>query len=291
MVTDTKFRPVKDTEKKILASEPIEGKLYFATDTKKIYLADKEDFLPMGGNSGIYYGNMVLDYEPDSDQEDFEFKLSDIDGNQVPNADDLILNIDGCFYRVISNERIDDEGNPIIDTKKLTVAGSGGSGGGGGSTISRITIKDLDGNAQKYYTADVTEAKLRFNVTSTLLEGNSIIEMTYQIGNNIVKEDLEVYPFGDFEFDLMPYFSQLNKSTTNTITIKVIDLAGTQKSYKYYVDIIELSLTSKLTDNILLTDNGSYSYYCTPKGGTKLENRKILYKFYDADGNYLRDLD
>lgn len=228
MVTDIKFRPVKDTEKKILASDPIEGKLYFATDTKKIYLADKEDFLPMGGNSGIYYGNMVLDYEPDSDQEDFEFKLSDIDGNQVPNADDLILNIDGCFYRVISNERIDDEGNPIIDTKKLTVAGSGGTGGGGGgSTISRITIKDLDGNAQKYYTADVTEAKLRFNVTSTLLEGNSIIEMTYQIGNNVVKEDLEVYPFGDFEFDLMPYFSQLNKSTTNTITIKVIDLAGT----------------------------------------------------------------
>lgn len=246
----------------------------------------------MGGNSGIYYGNMVLDYEPDSDQEDFEFKLSDIDGNQVPNADDLILNVDGCFYRVISNERIDDEGNPIIDAKKLTVAGSGGTGGGGGgSTISRITIKDLDGNAQKYYTADVTEAKLRFNVTSTLLEGNSIIEMTYQIGNNVVKEDLEVYPFGNFEFDLMPYFSQLNKSTTNTITIKVIDLAGTQKSYKYYIDIIELSLTSKLTDNILLTNNGSYSYYCTPKGGTKLENRKILYKFYDADGNYLSDLD
>ena len=288
------FRPVKGLEKTILNSNPEAGKLYFAIDTKKIYLADNEDFLPMGGNSGIYYGNMTLDYEPDTDQENFEFALNEIDGNQIPNKDDLILNVDGCFYRVFSNERLDDEGNIIIDAKKLTVAGSGGGGGGGtgpGPGISRITIRDLDNSAQKYYTADVSEAILRFNVTSTLLEGNSIIAMTYKLGTaTVLKEDLDVQAFGDFEFDLMPYFSKLSKSTTNTITITVEDLAGQRKSYSYYIDVVELALESKLDNNILITDNGTYSYYCTPKGGSKLDRRKIVYKIYDEMGNYLEDL-
>ena len=291
--TQIKFRPAFGLEKAILNSEPIQGKVYFATDTKKIYYSDGTDFLPMGGNSGIYYGNMVLEEEPDSDQTDFTFKIIDIEGNQIPNIDDLILNIpDGCFYRVVGYG-FDESEEQTIETTKLTIAGSGsgGGGGGGGGITSRLTIKDLDGSNTKYFTADTTEAKLRFSVVSTLLEGNGIVSMTYSIGNVAQIVDTDYHDFGEFEFNLLPYIPNLSTSVQTTITIRVEDVYGTLKTFSYYVNIIELTLESKLKDNILITANGTYNYYCVPKGGTKLTNRQILYKFYDSDGNRLIDLD
>jgi hypothetical protein len=57
--------------------------------------------------------------------------MSDIVGSEtkllIPNVDDLILNNDGCFYKVldISGEGID----TILATEKLTIAGTGGGGG------------------------------------------------------------------------------------------------------------------------------------------------------------------
>ena len=252
--TQIKFRPAFGLEKAILNSEPVQGKVYFATDTKKIYYSDGTDFLPMGGNSGIYYGNMVLEEEPDSDQTDFTFKIIDIEGNQIPNIDDLILNIpDGCFYRVVGYG-FDESEEQTIETTKLTIAGSGsgGGGGGGGGITSRLTIKDLDGSNTKYFTADTTEAKLRFSVVSTLLEGNGIVSMTYSIGNVAQIVDTDYHDFGEFEFNLLPYIPNLSTSVQTTITIRVEDVYGTLKTFSYYVNIIELTLESKLKDNILI---------------------------------------
>jgi len=60
------FRVVRGYESDILSKEYHDGFLYFTTDTKKIYLdSDNKSKIPMGGNSGIYYGNMVLEETPD----------------------------------------------------------------------------------------------------------------------------------------------------------------------------------------------------------------------------------
>ena len=133
------FRPVRGEEHKIKAANPTEGFLYFATDTKKIFMAKDGQFIPMGGNSGVYYGSRELS---DAEKEDTElttfiFTTDDIEGDQVPNVDDLILNIpDGCFYRVTF---IGEDG--MITTSKLTIAGSGsGGGGGGGSDTPAIKV-------------------------------------------------------------------------------------------------------------------------------------------------------
>ena len=130
------FRPVRGLEAAIMTMGYNEGFVYFATDTKKIYVdANGQEKIPMGGNSGIYYGRMVLEETPDSGQKEFTFSAFDIEGNDdptsltIPNIDDLILNIpDGCFYRVSSIDETD-EGIFIL-TEKLTIAGSGGGGGG-----------------------------------------------------------------------------------------------------------------------------------------------------------------
>ncbi|MBQ7820106.1 MAG: hypothetical protein IJ341_10465 [Bacteroidales bacterium] len=146
------FRPVQGTDAQILSKEYNEGWVYFATDSKKIYLdAGGENKLPMGGNSGIYYG--ILDFGTDipENQTEFEFTVYDIEGNDegdrltIPNIDDLILNKDGCFYRVIE---LDGEGiDTIIITNKLTLAGGGSSTGPsedvGEFKLTNITPKNI----------------------------------------------------------------------------------------------------------------------------------------------------
>jgi hypothetical protein len=57
----------------------------------------------------------------------------------IPNVDDLILNIpDGCFYRVTL---LEGEGlETVINTEKLTIAGSGGSSEGGDEDLGKFTL-------------------------------------------------------------------------------------------------------------------------------------------------------
>jgi hypothetical protein len=123
------FSPIMGKEASIMKQDYREGYLYFATDTKKIFMdANGEAKLPMGGNSGIYYGTMKLDEIPPENQTEFEFTVFDIEGNEedsnrliIPNIDDLILNEDGCFYRVI--DLVGEGLDIIIVTNKLTLAG------------------------------------------------------------------------------------------------------------------------------------------------------------------------
>ena len=137
MANKNLFNPVMGTEERVQAQSSSPGAVYFTTDTRKIYLDFDNEKLPMGGNIGLFYGNMKLDVPVSDEQKEFEFKMSDIVGNEdginilVPNVNDLILNSDGCFYKVLSVD-----GNDIgafLNTEKLTIAGTGG-GGSGGST-------------------------------------------------------------------------------------------------------------------------------------------------------------
>lgn len=123
------FRVVRGTEAAIQDRPTEEGYLYFSTDTKKIYMGKNGEKLPMGGNSGIYYG--IRDSKPtDTDEGDFYFLVSEIEENKIPNINDLILNKDGCFYRVTDNTQLNEEEELIITTIKLTIAGSGTGPGG-----------------------------------------------------------------------------------------------------------------------------------------------------------------
>ena len=98
-----------------------EGFVYFTTDTKKIYLDTATERLAMGGNTGIYYADVKFEKTEDLE---FFFTVDDIEEGLMPNEKDLILNSDGCFYKV---EEID--GSGVIKAIKLTIAGSGGGGG------------------------------------------------------------------------------------------------------------------------------------------------------------------
>jgi hypothetical protein len=160
------FKVVKGSEAHIKASAPLAGYLWFALDTRKIYYSDGTDFISMGGNSGIYYGTLTWpeDALPDTDQVEFDFTLNDIEGDAIPSVGDLILNQDGCFYRIMEVD------GSTFKTLKLTIAGSGTGGGGssggevGPGTTSVLTIEAA---ASKYFLATDNSPVFTFNVSST----------------------------------------------------------------------------------------------------------------------------
>ena len=140
------FTPYIGNESTIKSQEPTKGSVWFAKDTRKIFYSDGTQFLSMGGNSSIFYG--ISNEKEPVENDIYIFFPEEIDGNneiedgnyKLPNVDDLILNKDGCFYRVISVEK-NEEQITVISAKKLTLAGGGG-GGSFGPTSGSITLKD-----------------------------------------------------------------------------------------------------------------------------------------------------
>ena len=130
-----RFYPVQCSERTLQGLTPQEGHVYFTTDSKKIYLArrntDQSMILDsMCSSTGFYYGTKEIQYDNTGNTPDPNviFSLDEIEGDGIPLIDDLILNVDGCFYRVKNVDVDIDE----VRTERLTLQGSGVGGGGGG---------------------------------------------------------------------------------------------------------------------------------------------------------------
>lgn len=266
------FRPVKSTEARLFSNadpvSPQEGYLYFTTDTKKIYLGTNGEYLPMGGNSGVYYGNRIPEEsEADSENTTFRFIIStEIEGTNIPNVDDLLLNIpDGCFYRITIVNADEDS----LTAEKLTVAGSGGGGGGGGSSSSRPVVNGLNDNDTYFSAAAPEKMKITFNCSSQLPENNYIDTIEYKLGSQTfyINDD---YEFGaTITIDLSQHLDILSTSAANTLQVQAFDAYGNSsyvKSLQFYV--LNLSLKSS-RNSIESVQKGSYFLYqYTPVGGS-----------------------
>ena len=128
--TKIPFRVVRCAESALEDMLPIDGHVVFTTDSRKIFMVSNGEFKMMGGSSGVFYGTKVLtDEEKFGDQVIFSFLHDDIDGDELPASDDLILNMpDGGFYRVLEVNDVD------IQAQRIAISGGGSGGGGGGST-------------------------------------------------------------------------------------------------------------------------------------------------------------
>ena len=263
------FRVMRGQEDVLLSKPQSDGTLYFALDTGKIYLDTlKDDKVPLGRNSGIYYGSRAFaEDEVNVEKIDFEFDIAtQIDGDQIPNLDDLILNLpDGGFYRVIELYET------TLIGRRIAVSGSGGGPGGGGDSSFKPVIQPITKGTQYFVASDTQNMKIQFYCTSNLeTENNYIQTVKYYFGKQ-VREDNTTYEFGKdniISFDVSNEINYFSTSTANTLKVEVIDANGNmsyQKSFDFY--LIELKLSSD-ADSIKKIDLGSlYSYPCTPQGG------------------------
>jgi hypothetical protein len=153
----------------------------------------------MGGNSSIFYGIMKMDEKPPAEQVDFTFSVFDIEGNanaihlKIPNENDLILNQDGCFYRVISLEGEGEE--TVIYTKKLTIAGSGteNNNGGNGTTTKKFQLELLSPSNDSVLLGSPYAIKFKVSAVNNYGQetGNGIYRITRdnrEIASGVVKQ-------------------------------------------------------------------------------------------------------
>lgn len=169
------FIPVYGTEDKISNQSYSEGHVYFSTDTKKIYLDANKSRLSMGGNTGIYYANINFG---DLVGPEFYFPFDTIEGVNIPNVNDLILNSDGCFYKIIEKLEVE------FKTERITLSGTAGPGGGSVGSIKMSIVGSI-------YPTILTNSKfsLEFILNATDGDGVNTGDGRYEIKvNNVIKK-------------------------------------------------------------------------------------------------------
>ena len=126
------FSPVRGYEENIRRQAVADGYIYFATDTGNIYVDAEGERHTMGGSgsSGIHYTNAsdadVIKVSEDSEDKIYTIPLETFENPIVPKPDDLLLNVDGRFFRVVSY----DSETGLVTTSLIAVSGSGSGNGG-----------------------------------------------------------------------------------------------------------------------------------------------------------------
>ena len=302
------FRPVRCTEDKLATLDTHDGYLYFTTDTQKVFLGNGTEKLEMCSSKGFYYGKKLIEYVNDGKEPDpivqFIFNkdelISEIEGQSIPELDDLILNIgtetipDGCFYRV-KNISIDENDNniAILTTTRLTLQGSsGGAGGsgGGGSTATNFTIS-IVGNTKKIFSSQTNSMPIEFRcnyvgeaenyIRSVAFKFSGATEAFYEIENS---EDILFNQINTV--DLIDYINLFNY-TRKTVIVEVTDAWDTVRSTNFSIQLLTLSLTTEQDDilsSVLNNGKNELKYVCTLSGSAdEIKSKTLYYNFYKED--------
>lgn len=180
------FEPIYGLDGTINQLKKQNGRIYFATDTGKIYFDINDRRHVMGGAGVTLYYAEQAEVNQDND-EYYLLEKQYLVNNASPKIDDLILNIsDGSFYRV---EFIN---NQIYLCTQLAVSGSGGGGLGPVEKDLRLTYNSatIDFNYSYIYGQDYF---LEFTGTSTIdSKVNFAVTISQIIKDSVSQEEREV---------------------------------------------------------------------------------------------------
>lgn len=265
-----------------------DGQLFFATDTKTIYLDCNfkdgngelvQGRFPFGGGSGggIIFAEGTPAFEDTANEFFFELKyLQDQSGSskKLPEVNSVIFNVeDGYFYRVI--EKLANQ----VKTERLNTVGIGGGGGTGGGatgiTASMITPSTVD------LPYDTKTMPIIFAARSR--QENARLDASLYINGTKVKDFTNIPQSQDFitnltTIEINDYREYLLQEDQNTIEIHLSDNYG--YTYKvpltWYLTLYQVSLQPTFED--LATQYGPFEYEVVPSFSDKLVDPTIHYQ-------------
>lgn len=219
---DTRFRPVRGAESKILATEYNEGFIYFATDTGNIFLdANGIPKIPLGGRgAAVLYANTKATQNSADDNYTIYFEGLE-DPEATVRVDDLIINSDGTFYKVVE---VDDY-EEMITCTRIAVSGSGGGGSDPSAPVirrGRLTVTNLG-------ESDILNgSECKFSITATsAVEGDRPIDDELQLSISYALTDTkqvfftEKYTIAHGETIVYDATEHLRSSSDMTITFQI----------------------------------------------------------------------
>ena len=282
--TGVSFRPVRGLEEKILAGPALDGHLYFATDTGRIFLSDGWDFIPMGGGGvEIFYAHA----EPEDILEDagdgYYLKFSSLDDPEASiSENDLIVYVPesgtgGRFFRV---EEIDEAASQI-SCKRIAVSGSGGGGdiggGGGGDTPggSKINMEFIENVKFSYIYGQPANIVLK-----TTSEDTSDVDIIYTItivtdGGQKANYQENIKNGEIFTFDIgSKLYKGLNKITISAVGGQSMISTGSKQYTR--INCIEMKLNpSKNFNPLEAKTTGSFVFSCIPIGANLVKKLRF----------------
>ena len=287
--TKIPFRVVRCAESALEDMLPVDGHVVFTTDSRKIFMVSNGEFKMMGGSSGVFYGTKVLtDEEKFGDQVIFSFLHDDIDGDELPASDDLILNMpDGGFYRVLEVNDVD------IQAQRIAISGGGSGGGGGGSTgpsnEGSLVINYVSETPKESSTITGVDYYIEFEIVAKDSAGDLVSEegtATWIInGNNYyqkVKNGRNSFKVDEY---LDPTLDR-NKIVL-MVTMNTGGVNDSVVSKTWYVKAVDLKLDwnwNYNSNNYINSDEFSFSL--TPYGGIDCTVHVVFDEIYNPDETY-----
>lgn len=289
--TKVPFQVVRGTEQAIIASCQSangiypDGIVYFATDTRKIFYGNGTSSLtPMGGNSGIFYGMMQYSETPEEDQVNFDFYPEDIEGDSLPNVDDLIFNSpDKSFYRVLD---VEGSGmNSIIRCKRLAVSGGGGSGGGsGGSSGSagRLVLSRIGEQTINILQNGKCYIKFRYSAVDGSGENTGAGQGVLSINGAIVKTFSVVQ--GENQLEIGEYLKTADTYSVNLAVSGSIGTSSNERATKIWTVIVNsLNLSWNYNENTINDIQKPLSLAWTVSTGLDYITHLMIDNIYSID--------
>ena len=249
-----------------------DGAILFAEDTGKMWMDAHEQRIPLGGGgASLIYGHDAAPVEVADADGNFSY-IFDLDQLDEPDkkvfANDLILNSDGSFYRVL--EVYEDERQAMC--ARLAVSGSGGGGGGGGGSQARAAT--LKGSTLVTSTiVNGQDIAATFTATSALDQDGEAMDDEMTISWRIELDETKItYAQGTF---IVPsgkpynfeFGNQLRNSASSTLYITASGVnSGSTRTINFKVTTVELTLmpSEKFTNASVF--GSSFTMYCNISG-------------------------
>ena len=264
-MSNTKFKVIRGSDDAIKMIPVTDGQLYFATDSGKLYLDHQTERKVMGGSGASLYYAEDLGVETNAARKYLIKKVA------VPNygnvkIDDLIINADGCFYRVYN---IDAE---VFVCDRMAVSGTGGGGGsegGGGTGAAAMTIECLTETGAPPLTYIYGQSsKVPFRITTTY--NARVCSATVTFVSDIYGSKTITYeniPIGqDYDLEIGSHVFEGAQS----ITMVFQCFGGSPKElFIGGVQGIQLQLKKSKDFNPKLVREGDLPFVCVPVGAVQ----------------------
>ena len=275
----------------------VDGSLYFAVDTKQIYLDydvdngiyEGPERIKFGGSTGIWYGK--------KDEEDLTiaqviFTKSELEeAADYPAEKDLILNKNGSFFKVVSVNAANDQ----IIANRLTVSGVGGGGSSGSSFLidgRRVGLKNI------YVPISSKNINLTFIAETSAgpdmtLYANIVLKDSTGLAQDIGRARLPYQSMNvdnPIILDIKSYLdkvSGIRQDQKYTIELHIEDDDGRKMLYPivYELVLVNISLDQSSITGNLGTKKSSFTYDPTPRYSSALENVTLYFKVINIATN------
>lgn len=266
----SQFRPVRGLEEIILNAAYSDGYVYFATDTGKIYIDALGERIPMGGGGvNVLYSEAQNVIERPDDT--YQMKVSDLeDKGANPKTDDLVINKDGRFFKIMTANKDLDE---LICTL-IAVSGTGGGGGGGGDTPSGAGVTlELVGTSipMSFIVGQAYDAQ--FKATATDDTSLTITCKVIYADNTYAEKTGTMLSGSTHTFDI----GNMVREGTNKIIITAQgeNSGSAQKSYSNRKGII-MELKPSTDFFPLKINTGIMNFACIPVGAGISKDLKVV---------------